>query len=137
MRIALCLVPLGALLGGCLSAPSPGISLEEARFAEAPVLVERSGHVYLRYRRALEEKGLTLASVLYVRKTADAAYYFLSVPISHTEWGQSVERPLAYDGTEDLARKGRLFWLDPDGTSHPLPTKQEPDRCPPSGAHPR
>jgi hypothetical protein len=116
---------LCALLSACLGAPSPGLSLKDARVVEGPILIERSGRVYLRYRRALEPRGLTLASVLYHQKTADAAYYFFSVPISHTEWGNLIERPLAYDGTEDFARKGKVFWLDPDGTRHPLPLKKE------------
>ena len=91
---------------------------------EGPVLIERSGHVYLRYRRALEERGLTLLSLLYHKKEGDAAYYFFSVPISHPEWGNLIERPLAYDGTEELAREGRIFWLDPDGSKHPIPLKE-------------
>jgi hypothetical protein len=117
-----------ALFSGCVSAPSPGLSLKDARVIEGPVLIERSGHVYLRYRRALEERGLTLASVLYHKKTQDAAYYFFSVPISHAEWGNLVERPLAYDQTEEFARKGRVFWLDPDGTTHSIPLKSEPNQ---------
>jgi hypothetical protein len=118
---------LCALLNGCASAPRPGLSLNDARVVEGPVLIERSGHVYLRYRRALEEQGLTLLSLLYHRKEGDAAYYFFSVPISHAEWGNLIERPLAYDGTEELARKGRVFWLDPDGSKHPIPLKEEPN----------
>jgi len=121
------IVVLCALLSGCVSAPSPGLSLKDARVVEGPVLIERSGHVYLRYRRALEERGLTLLSMLYQKKTGDAAYYFFSVPISHPEWGNLIERPLAYDGTEELARKGRVFWLDPDGSKHSIPLKEEPN----------
>jgi hypothetical protein len=111
-------------MSGCLS-PSPGLSLKDARVIEGPLLIERSGHVYLRYRRALEPGTLTLVSVLYHKKTEDAAYYFFSVPISHTEWGNLIERPLAYDQTEDFAQKGRIFWLDPDGTTHVIPLKKE------------
>jgi hypothetical protein len=131
MRPLLILV-LCVLLGGCLGAPSPGLSLKDAHVVEGPILVERSGRVYLRYRRALEARGLTLVSVLYHKKTADAAYYFFSVPISHTEWGNVIERPLAYDRTEEFARKGRVFWLDPDGTTHPIPLKHEEPIQPPA-----
>ncbi len=127
MRTTLLLASLSFLVAGCLSAQRPDIPLDQAGFAERPVLIERSGHVYLRYRMALDEKGITLRRVLYHKKTEDAAYYFFSVPISHAEWGQRVERPLAYDKTEDLARRKRVFWLDPDGTSHPIPMKKEPD----------
>ena len=125
MRPAL-IVVFCALLSGCASAPSPGLSLKDARVVEGPVLVERSGHVYLQYRRALEEWGLTLLAPLNHKKTGDAAYYFFSSPISHAEWGNLIERPLAYDGTEELARQGKVFWLDPDGSTHPIPLKQEP-----------
>jgi hypothetical protein len=114
-----------ALLSGCAFTPQPGLSLKDARVVEGPVLIERSGHGYLRYRRALEERGLTLLSLLYHKKEVDAAYYFFRAPISHREWGNLIERPLAYDGTEDLARKGRVFWLDPDGSRHPIPLKEE------------
>jgi hypothetical protein len=128
MRTVL-MVVFCALLSGCL-APSPGLSLRDARVVEGPVLIERSGHVYLRYRRALEERGLTLRSVLNHKKTKDAAYYFFSGPISHPEWGNLIERPLAYDGTEEFARTGRVFWLDPDGSAHPIPLKKgEPSQA--------
>lgn len=127
MRIPLVVI-VSVLLGGCVTAPSPGLSLKEAQVVEGPVLVERSGHIYLRYRRALEERGMTLLSVLGHKKTKDAAFYFFSFPISHPEWGNLIERPLAYDGTEELARKGKVFWLDPDGSQHPIPLKKEPNQ---------
>lgn len=119
------------LLGGCFAPPSPGLSLKDARLVEGPVLVERSGHVYLRYRRGLEERGLTLLSALHHKKTADATYYFFSLPMSHPEWGNLIERPLAFDKTEEFARQGRVFWLDPDGTTHPIALKrEEPNQMP-------
>ncbi len=127
MRTTLIIV-FCALLSGCVSVPSPGLSLKDARVAEGPILIERSGHIYLRYRRALEERGLMLLSLLYHKKEGDAAYYFFSMPVSHAEWGNLIERPLAYDGTEELARKGRVFWLDPDGSKHPIPLKEEPNK---------
>ena len=111
--------------GGCAGAVSPGISYADARFAEEPVLIERDGHVYLRYRRAIEKNQMNLLSVLYHKKEGDAFFYFFSVPISHVEWGQTIERPLAYDEAEELARCGRVFWLDPDGTTHPIPIRRE------------
>lgn len=127
MRTASIILSLSFLLSACANVPSSNISLKEARFAERPVLIERSGHVYLRYRISLEERGAPLRRLLYHKKTEEAAYYFFSQSISHPEWGELVERPLAYDQTEDLARKNRVFWLDPDGTSHPIPIRKEPD----------
>jgi hypothetical protein len=113
-----------SLLFGCQGLETPGLSLANAHLAEGPVILSRDGHYYLRYRRALEEGGrYPLYSVLYVRKTADAGYYFFSVLISHVEWGQLIERPLAYDQLEDFARDGRVYWLDPDGTKHAIPVR--------------
>lgn len=119
-------ISLNLILSGCMSPLPPGLSLKDARMAEGPVLIERSGHVYLRYRRSLEEQGFTLLSLVDHRKTKEEAYYYFSIPISHAEWGNLVERPLAYDQTEDMARAGRVFWLDPDGTKHPIPFVKEP-----------
>jgi hypothetical protein len=114
-----------ALLTGCFSPPSPGLSLKNAHVLEGSVLIERSGHVYLRYRRGIEDRGFTLLSLLYHKKTRDSAFYYFSVPISHVEWGNLIERPLAYDGTEEMARRGRVFWLDPDGSTHSIPLRKE------------
>jgi hypothetical protein len=120
------LLVFSSLLSGCVSSPSPGLSLSDARVVEGPILIERSGHFYLRYRRALDDQGLTFLSLVCHKQTKDAGFYFFSVPISHPEWGNLIERPLAYDGTEKLAREGKIFWLDPDGFRHPIPLKKEP-----------
>jgi hypothetical protein len=45
-------------------------------------------------------------------KTDDAGLYFFSRPVSHVDWGCREERPLAYDGFEELARGGKIYWLD-------------------------
>src|SRR5207253_3252214 len=100
-------------------------SFSDARFAEGPVIIQRGEHFYLRYRRSLEDGRYPLLSVLYVKKTKVAGYYFFSVPISHVEWGSLVERPLAYDELEGFARHGQVYWLDPDGTKHPIPVKPD------------
>jgi len=125
MNPPILILALALFFAGCAGPGSPGISYANARFSEEPVLIERDGHFYLRYRRALENSGMTLISVLYHKKAGDAFYYFFSVPISHIEWGQTVERPLAYDQAEEFARRGRVFWLDSDGTTHPIPTRKE------------
>jgi hypothetical protein len=89
------------------------------------VLIQRGQHFYLRYRRALEKDKYPLRLVLAVKKDADAGYYYFIGPISYPEWGNVVERPLAYDGFEAFAREGRVYWLDPDGTKHPIPVKHD------------
>ncbi len=113
------------VLTGCQSFRAPGLSLKDARLAEGPVIIQRGEHFYLRYRRALEDGRFPLLSLLYVKKTKDAGYYFFSGRISHVEWGNLVERPLAYDGLEELARRGQIYWLDPDGTKHPIPVRPD------------
>jgi hypothetical protein len=123
MRALLLTVSL-MVLTGCQSL-QPGLSLKEARLAEGPVLIQRGEHFYLRYRRALKNGRFPLLSVLYVKKTKDAGYYFFSVPISHLEWGNLIERPLAYDNLEEFARRGRIYWLDPDGIKHPIPVRPD------------
>ncbi len=115
------------VLTGCQSFEKPGISYNQAGFAEKPVIIQRGEHFYLRYRRALLESRnpYPLLSVLYVKKAKGAGYYCFSIPISHVEWGCVVERPLAYDHFEDFARAGQIYWLDPDGTKHRIPVKPE------------
>jgi len=113
------------ILSGCHSLPKPRLSLKEAHFAEGPIIIQRGERFYLRYRRALEGNRFPFLSLLYVHKTPDAGYYYFSVPISHVDWGNLVERPLAYDDLEEQARGGRIYWLDPDGAKHPIPIKHE------------
>lgn len=112
-------------LTGCQGLQKPGLSFSDARFAAGPLIVQRGERFYLQYRRELKYGRHSLSSVLYVKKTKDAGYYFFSVPISHVEWGCLVERPLAYDELEDFARHGQIYWLDPDGTKHVIPVKPD------------
>jgi hypothetical protein len=121
----LLLIAAVTTLCGCHFAERPGISLKAARLVEGPVIIQRGEHFYLRYRRALEDGHFQMRSVVYVKKTKDAGYYFFSVPISHPEWGELVERPLAYDDLEEQAQRRSIYWLDPDGTKHPLPVRKE------------
>ena len=114
-----------ALLSGCQTLQTPGLSLNDARLAEGPVIIEREQHFYLRYRRALEDGRFPLRVVLHAKRTQNAGYYFFSCRISHVEWGNLVERPLAYDDLEEFARRGQIYWLDPDGTKHPIPVRPD------------
>jgi hypothetical protein len=114
------------VLTGCRSLPEPGVAMSKAGFAEGPIIIQRGEHFYLRYRRALPHGRFTFGNpFLVAHKAEDAGYYYFSAPISHTEWGNLVERPLAYDEFEDFARRGNVFWLDPDGTKHPLQIRRE------------
>lgn len=125
-----CILVNGLLLvlflgAGCSSLSKPGLSLKEANLAEGPVLIQRGEHFYLRYRRARDDEHLTLRLVLDKKKTKEAGFYFFIGPVSFPEWGNLVERPLAYDDLEKLARAGQIYWLDPDGTRHLIPTQRE------------
>ena len=110
------------LLTACGSMQRPFISLAQGEFEEGPMIVDRGGRYYLRYRRAIEAD---LIAVLYSKKTSDAGYYFFGPLVSSAEWGNLIERPLAFDGLEEHARAGRVYWLDPDGTTHPIPVRAE------------
>jgi hypothetical protein len=110
-----------ATLCGCKSLPKPAVSMANAHFAEGPVIIQRGEHYYLRYRIALEQGHFTpVRQIVLAKKTKDAGYYYFGVPISHTEWGNLIEHPLAYDDFEDCAREGKVYWLDRDGTKHLL-----------------
>jgi len=111
------LLILLALAVGCAIMPDPGVAMKDIDFAEQPIIVQRGEYYYLRYRIALQPgSALPLRRVLCHRRTTDKGYYYFSIPVSHTEWGNTVERPLAMDGFTDLARKDAMYWLNPDGT---------------------
>jgi hypothetical protein len=115
-----------ALLSGCVfPKPGPGLSLNAANVVEGPVLIERSGHVYLRYRRGIAKRGFTPLACVFHKETRDSFFFYFSVPVSHTEWGNLIELPLGYYEREEMARNGRVFWLDPDGSTHTIPLRKE------------
>jgi hypothetical protein len=125
MRALLLTIAVLFLVVGCQTQSKPGLSLSDAKFAEGPVLVQRGNHFYLRYRRELEPNGLSLSVALCSKKAGDKVYYYFSTEISHPEWGNLVERPLAFDGYEQQARLGQVFWLDPDGKPHAIPVQKD------------
>lgn len=90
------------------------------------MIVQRGEHFYLRYRRALEGNKFVLRAPLVAKKTDGAGYYYFIGKISHPEWGNLIERPLAFDGLEEFAKQGRIYWLDPDGSKHGIPLKTLP-----------
>jgi hypothetical protein len=110
---------------GCSSMSKPGLPLKDANLAEGPVLIQRGEHFYLRYRRALDDEHVRFCMVLDAKKTKEAGYYFFVGPVSFPEWGNLVERPLAYDDLEKLALAGQIYWLDPDETRHLIPVRRE------------
>jgi len=123
--LALVAIIVPVVLAGCRSTPPPGLSLKDANMAEGPVLIQRGDHFYLRYRRNIDPQGMNLLSLLASKRKGDAVFYYFTVPTSSTEWGNVVERPLAYDGYEDFARSGLVYWLDPGGATHSIPVRKE------------
>jgi hypothetical protein len=105
--------------------PNPGVALQDVQFAERPYIAKRDGNFYLHYRLAVENgSSKPFRMVLVGRKGKDKGYYYFSVPISHPEWGNMVERPLALDDFTDFARRNAVYWLNPDGSEIPLEIKQ-------------
>jgi hypothetical protein len=126
MRVSLLAGLVAAMLslGGC--ATTPRVALRDAHLVEGPVLIRRGEHHYLRYRFATPPSGsMQFAVFVDSRETDDAVYYYFVGAVQSTvlERGLPVERLLSGDHLEDLARRGRVFWLDPDGTTHPIATR--------------
>ena len=124
-RRLIALAPLLASVAvlGC-GMPPPRVPLGAARLAEGPAVVQRDDGLYLRYRvDASTSSASALRQTVLVRRDGDrACYYFAGIQgNTELEWGAPVELSLRDDGVEDLARRGRLCWLDPDGTQHPIP----------------
>ena len=106
--------------------PDPGTALQDVAFAVRPHIVKRNDDYVLRYRiRVPEGEQPPLARALVARAGSEKGYYYFSIPVSHPERGQLVERPLAEDGLEDFARKNAVYWLDPDGSEVPLEIREE------------
>jgi len=119
------LLVLVAAFAGCRTKLPPGLSLKDAGMAEGPVLIQRGDHFYLHYRRTVDPQGQNLQPLVGSKHKGDGVCYYFTIPTSATEWGNLVERPLAYDGYEEFARQGKVFWLDPDGTAHPIPVQKD------------
>lgn len=99
----------------------PGVALQDVKFSVQPHIVKRGDYYYLRYQIATEPgEVLPLRMVLGSKKGKNKGYYYFSIPISHVERGNLVERPLADDQLEDFARQKAVYWLNPDGSEIPL-----------------
>lgn len=129
MRTALAACWVVLALAAACGPPPARVSLADARLAEGPVLVRGpDGHV-LRYRFPQPAEGPGgFAASAFVRRAPDTTYYYFAGALQSTvlERGRLVERRLADDGVEEQARRGRVFWLDPDGTTHAIPVLEAP-----------
>ncbi len=113
-------------LAGCIHLEPPGVALNDVRFAESPYILKRDGNYYLHYRISLDDGHVKpVQMVLYARKSDGKAYYWFSVPISHPEYGQTIERPLACDGFTEYAEQNAVYWWNPDYSETRLEIKEE------------
>lgn len=109
--------------------PKPGVALHDVRFAEGPYIVKRGTDYYLRYRIALDRGGNTpMRLVVDASKGNNKGYYFFIAPATLPERGHVVERSLIADGLGEYARRGAVYWLNPDGSEVLLEIKEEPER---------
>jgi hypothetical protein len=101
--------------------PKPGVALNEVPFEEGPYLLQRGEDFYLCYRLAAgPNERPNQRMVVDAKQTKDKAFYFFIGPVSFPERGNRIERPLASDGLAEFARRGAVYWLDPDGSEIPL-----------------
>lgn len=126
-RMSAAAVSTVAVLASCQVHPTA--SLEKAKVVSGPTLIERDGSgVFLQYRRATNPEGYTLYYPMDYREGKGQGYYFFYGPVSSFYHGEMVEYPLAYDsGATDLARQGKLFWLNPDGSTKQLTLRKAKD----------
>ena len=59
--------------------------------------------------------NLNFRKVIMAKKDHDKGYYYFIGPISSSEYGNTIERPLAFDDFIDYAKSDSIYWLDPDG----------------------
>lgn len=122
IRSLLILASIGWLiLGACSVKLKPGVVLQDVLVDEGPYIVQRGENFYLRYRLVAGPNDRpTLRMMVGADKTKDKAFYFFTGPTSFPELGNTIERPLGSDGLTDFARRGAVYWLNPDGSEIPL-----------------
>lgn len=103
----------------------PGSSLRDVEFNVYPSIVEKNGSYYLRYQIKVSNGELPLLRKVYSKTEKNKAYYFFSVPISHPEYGNLIERSLNDDGFTELAKKDAIYWLNKDGSEVKLKIVKE------------
>jgi len=119
--LSIALIPLL----GCKIPTKPEVALKEAGVAIGPVLMERNGHHYLRYRRIIEAGNFTHRLLLDSKRVGDEVHFYFHGMTSFPEWGQLIEIPLAVDGYEQAAKDRKVFWANPDGTKTLIPVATE------------
>ena len=128
-RMSIVAVSMVALLTSCQVTPPPTASLEKAKVVSGPDLIDRGeSGIFLRYRREMNPEGHTLLYPLVYKERKGQGYYYFYGPVSSFYHGQMVEYPLAHDsGATHLARQGKLFWLNPDGSTKKIPLRSAKD----------
>lgn len=98
-------------------ASTPGIALQDVLVDEGPYVLQRGEDFYLIYRLAPGPNEQPAHRVMVgCKRTKEKAYYFFIGRVSFPERGNAIERPLASDGLSEYARRGAVYWLNPDGS---------------------
>lgn len=108
------MITLVLFLVGCASTPKAHSSINEMQFLVYPKIIERDGKYFLQYQIKINSDKLTLVRVVYRKVMNNKAYYFFSIPISHPEKGNLIERSLEQDGFTQYARRDVVYWLNED-----------------------
>lgn len=103
--------------------PKPNGSLADISFVVPPHIIKLESNYYLRYQIDVSNENIALVRIVYTQIKDNKAYYFFSIPISHTEFGREVLRPLSNDGFTEYAKKDAVYWLNEDGSSVKLEIK--------------
>ncbi|MGA1868529.1 MAG: hypothetical protein ACMUJM_08265 [bacterium] len=113
------------LLTGCAAFLKPEVTINSEMFSEGPVIIEREGHFYLRWRMSSDT---FLRNIIHVRidKEKKEVYYYFVGAVSVREFGNIYERPLAYDGVEKYTQNGYIYWLNSDGSKLRIPIIKDP-----------
>lgn len=106
-------------------AATPGIALQEVVFEEGPYILQRGEDFYLVYRLAPgPDNRPSHRMMVDSEKTRDKAYYFFVGAVSFPERGNAIERSLASDGLSEFAKRGAVYWLNPDRSEIALEIKR-------------
>lgn len=98
--------------------------MEDINFFIKPYISQCQEKYFLCYQIA-KDKPSPLVHVLYSRKTANKAYYFFSIAISHIEPGYFVKRDISTDRFTTYAEKNSIYWLNRSGNEIQLQIKSE------------
>lgn len=101
----------------------PGSSLSDTSFLVFPYILKEGEAYFLCYRIATEPIR-PLVKVLYSKIQDGKGYYFFSLPVSHEEPGHLIKHNVAQDRFLPYAQKNAIYWLNEDGSTLRLETRE-------------